>query len=103
MDTAFVFDPKGNYQVVGKIRLEQAPAINHWWQVPLYVTARGLTTSPSPYRTRIFQIDFDFIRDFRRIANQFEFVTNDVEDTTALDAGGGYSGGSGLRAWRHPG
>ncbi len=48
-------------QVVGKIRLALAPLANHWWQVPLYVTARGLTTSPIPYGTRIFQIDFDFI------------------------------------------
>lgn len=48
-------------QVVGKIRLAQAPMMNHWWQVPLYVTCRGLTTSPIPYGTRIFQIDFDFI------------------------------------------
>jgi hypothetical protein len=48
-------------QVVGKIRLAQAPLINHWWQVPLYVTARGLTTSPMPYGERSFQIDFDFI------------------------------------------
>jgi hypothetical protein len=48
-------------QVVGKIRLAQAPLINHWWQVPLYVTARGLTTSPMPYGARSFQIDFDFI------------------------------------------
>jgi len=48
-------------QVVGKIRLAQAPLINHWWQVPLYVTARGLTTSPMPHGTRSFQIDFDFI------------------------------------------
>ncbi|MGO8920367.1 MAG: DUF5996 family protein [Stellaceae bacterium] len=48
-------------QVVGKIRLAQAPLVNHWWQVPLYVTARGLTTSPMPYGTRSFQIDFDFI------------------------------------------
>ena len=48
-------------QVVGKIRLAQAPLINHWWQVPLYVTARGLTTSPMPHGTRTFQIDFDFI------------------------------------------
>ena len=47
-------------QVVGKIRLAQAPLINHWWQVPLYVTARGLTTSPMPHGTRAFQIDFDF-------------------------------------------
>ncbi len=48
-------------QVVGKIRLAQAPLINHWWEVPLYVTCRGLTTSPIPYGERTFQIDFDFI------------------------------------------
>src|SRR6185312_9065528 len=48
-------------QVVGKIRLAHAPMINHWWQVPLYVTARGLTTSPIPYGARYFQMDFDFI------------------------------------------
>lgn len=48
-------------QIVGKVRLELAPMINHWWQVPLYVTARGLTTSPIPHRTRTFEIDFDFI------------------------------------------
>jgi hypothetical protein len=48
-------------QVVGKIRLAHAPMINHWWQVPLYVTCRGLTTSPIPYGGKSFQIDFDFI------------------------------------------
>ncbi len=48
-------------QVVGKIRLAHAPMINHWWQVPLYVTSRGLTTSPMPSGARSFQIDFDFI------------------------------------------
>jgi len=48
-------------QIVGKVRLAQAPMINHWWQVPLYVTSRGLTTSPIPYGERAFQIDFDFI------------------------------------------
>jgi hypothetical protein len=47
-------------QVIGKIRLAHAPMVNHWWQVPLYVTCRGLTTSPIPYGTRSFQIDFDF-------------------------------------------
>jgi hypothetical protein len=47
-------------QVIGKIRLAHAPMINHWWQVPLYVTARGLTTSLMPYDSRSFQIDFDF-------------------------------------------
>ena len=48
-------------QVVGKVRLAQAPHVNHWWQVPLYLTTRGLTTSPMPYGLRTFQIDFDFI------------------------------------------
>ncbi|HET7617012.1 MAG TPA: DUF5996 family protein [Vicinamibacterales bacterium] len=48
-------------QIVGKIRMAQSPMINHWWQVPLYVTARGLTTSPMPCGPRTFQIDFDFI------------------------------------------
>ncbi len=48
-------------QVVGKIRLAHAPMVNHWWQVPLYVTCRGLTTSPIPYGGQSFQIDFDFI------------------------------------------
>src|SRR5690348_17505015 len=48
-------------QVVGKIRLAQAPPVNHWWQVPLYVSARGLTTSPMPHGARCFEIEFDFI------------------------------------------
>jgi hypothetical protein len=48
-------------QVIGKVRLALAPRINHWWQVPLYVTSRGFTTSPIPYGTRTFQIDFDFL------------------------------------------
>jgi Family of unknown function (DUF5996) len=48
-------------QIVGKIRLKQSPPVNHWWQVPLYVTARGLTTSSMPYGRRTLQIDFDFI------------------------------------------
>ena len=48
-------------QVVGKIRLATTPLINHWWNVPLYVSARGLTTSAMPYRDRVFEIEFDFI------------------------------------------
>jgi hypothetical protein len=48
-------------QVVGKIRLHQTPLINHWWNVPLYVSARGLNTSAIPYGDRIFEIEFDFI------------------------------------------
>ena len=54
-------------QIVGKIRLALAPPVNHWWHVPLYLTSRGLTTSPMPYRGRTFQIDFDFIDHVLRI------------------------------------
>jgi hypothetical protein len=64
-------------QIVGKIRLTQSPPINHWWQVPLYVTARGLTTSPIPYETRSFQIDFDFI-DHRLLINTSDGVTKTI-------------------------
>jgi hypothetical protein len=49
-------------QIVGKVRLALEPMVNHWWQVPLYVTTTGLTTSPIPYQSRSFQIDFDFCR-----------------------------------------
>jgi len=48
-------------QIVGKVRLKLAPMVNHWWQVTLYVTATGLTTSAMPYRGRFVQIDFDFL------------------------------------------
>jgi hypothetical protein len=48
-------------QIVGKVRLALAPAINHWWHVPLYVTPRGLTTSYIPYGGGGFEIEFDFI------------------------------------------
>src|ERR671922_852255 len=48
-------------QIVGKIRLIQTPWINHSWHVTLYVTSRGLTTSPITHGTRTFQIDFDFV------------------------------------------
>jgi Family of unknown function (DUF5996) len=48
-------------QIVGKIRLALAPLVNHWWNVTLYVTPRGLTTSAMPYNDRLIRIDFDFI------------------------------------------
>src|SRR5689334_21090375 len=48
-------------QVVGKIRLARSPWLNHSWHVTLYVTARGLSTSPIPDGARIFEIEFDFI------------------------------------------
>ena len=49
-------------QIVGKIRMRLTPLVNHWWNVPLYVTARGLTTSCIPFEDRSFEIRFDFIR-----------------------------------------
>jgi hypothetical protein len=55
-------------QIVGKIRLALAPPVNHWWHVPLYLTSRGLTTSPMPYGGQTFQIDFDFIDHVLRVA-----------------------------------
>ena len=66
-------------QVVGKIRLEQTPMVNHWWNVPLYVTARGLTTSVMPYKDRAFEIDFDFI-DHRLLIKR----DDGAEETIAL-------------------
>ncbi|HUI83708.1 MAG TPA: DUF5996 family protein [Candidatus Binatia bacterium] len=48
-------------QVIGKIRLRLCPLVNHWWNVPLYVSARGLTTSPMPYGDSTLEIVFDFI------------------------------------------
>jgi hypothetical protein len=55
-------------QIVGKIRLVRTPWLNHSWHVTLYVTARGLTTSPIPDGARSFQIDFDFIDQALRIS-----------------------------------
>jgi len=48
-------------QIVGKVRLALTPLVNHWWNVPLYISSRGLTTSAIPYRNAAFEIWFDFI------------------------------------------
>jgi hypothetical protein len=48
-------------QILGKTRLALAPMVNHWWQIPLYVTARGLTTSRMPYGTAGFSVELDFV------------------------------------------
>ena len=50
-------------QIVGKIRLELTPRVNHWWNVPLYVSSRGLNTSIIPYGNRCFEMEFDFLED----------------------------------------
>jgi len=48
-------------QIVGKVRLAQCPAINHWWGIALHLTANGLTTTPIPYGNLTFEIRFDFV------------------------------------------
>ena len=69
-------------QVVGKVRLARTPMTSHWWNVVLYVTARGLTTSLMPADTRGFQIDFDFIEHRLDIT-----VTDGQRRTLALGPG----------------
>jgi hypothetical protein len=59
-------------QVVGKARLALTPPVNHWWQVPLYVTARGLSTSPIPCGRGIFEVEFDFIAHVLRIITSWD-------------------------------
>ncbi len=54
-------------QVVGKVRLALAPPLNHSWGVTLYVTTRGLTTSPIPSESGTFAIDFDFVSHALRV------------------------------------
>src|SRR5687768_11521344 len=48
-------------QILGKTRLALAPMMNQWWQVPLYLTARGLTTSPMPVGDRVLDLEMDLI------------------------------------------
>ncbi|WP_458116433.1 DUF5996 family protein [Arthrobacter sp. D2-10] len=49
------------FQVVGKVRMAHAPLINHWWQIPFYVTPRGLGTSSIPYGNGVFDMEFDVV------------------------------------------
>lgn len=54
-------------QIIGKTRLLLSPPMNQWWHVPFYVTSRGLTTSPIPYGTLVFEAEFDFVAHELRI------------------------------------
>ncbi|MCW2659971.1 MAG: hypothetical protein JWP83_1123 [Mycobacterium sp.] len=54
-------------QIVGKIRMVHMPLFNHWWQVTLYVSPRGLTTGAIPYRNAVFDMEFDFVGDVLEI------------------------------------
>jgi hypothetical protein len=48
-------------QIVGKVRMALSPLVNHWWQVTLYVSARGLATGAIPVGTRVLDMEFDFV------------------------------------------
>ena len=65
-------------QIVGKIRLGLTPLVNHYWNVALYVSTRGLTTSPIPYGGRTFEIQFDFVN------HRLEILTSDDHRSLAL-------------------
>jgi hypothetical protein len=63
-------------QIVGKVRLALSPWTNHSWHVTLYLTARGLTTSPIPFRDRVFEIRFDFVsHELRLLTSEGELKT----------------------------
>jgi hypothetical protein len=64
-------------QIVGKTRLALAPRQNHWWHVALYVSARGLTTTPIPYGPRTFQVEFDFV-DHRLVVETSEGTIREI-------------------------
>jgi hypothetical protein len=66
-------------QIVGKVRMALTPPVNHWWHVALYVTSRGLTTSPIPYASFTFNVTFDFIDHALRID-----VSNGAAESFAL-------------------
>src|SRR5689334_15126749 len=68
-------------QIVGKVRLALSPPVNHWWAVTLYVTPRGLTTSPIPYGTRTFAVTFDFLDHTLRVR-----TSDNMTRTMALSA-----------------
>ena len=65
-------------QIVGKVRLKLTENTNHWWNVPLYVDARGLTTSPIPYGNFVFEIHFDFI-DHLLVIDRSDGVRREIE------------------------
>jgi hypothetical protein len=95
-------------QVVGKVRLALSPRVNHWWEVPLYVSARGLTTSPIPYENGIFEVQFDFIDhklDIMTTAGEIRslpLVPRTVADFYAEFMEMIHSLGINVRIWRMP-
>jgi Family of unknown function (DUF5996) len=95
-------------QIVGKVRLALAPRINHWWEVPLYVSALGLTTSAIPYPEGNFEVEFDFIHHRLTIkTSQNTAATVGLRPRTVADFYGEFmaalgSLGIAVRIWKMP-
>jgi len=95
-------------QIVGKVRLALSPAINHFWGTALYVSARGLTTSPIPYAKGVFEINFDFIAHTLEIATSlgetraFRLVPRTVAEFYAELMGALHSLGIDVKVWPMP-
>lgn len=95
-------------QVVGKIRLALTPLVNHWWNVPLYVSPRGLTTSAMHHGGRVFEIQFDFL-DHRLLilcsdgaSRTVELTARPVAEFYELVMGELRALGVGVRIWTTP-
>ncbi len=89
-------------QIVGKIRLALTPWLNHGWHVPLYVTPRGLGTSPIPHATGPFEIDFDLHAHLLRIATGIGITTLPLEAGTIADFRPRDDGATAARGRRPP-
>src|SRR5882724_1190419 len=95
-------------QIVGKVRLALSPPINHFWGTALYVSARGLTTSPIPYAKGVFEINFDFIAHTLEIAasfgetRAFRLVPRTVAEFYAKLMGALHSLGIDVKVWPMP-
>jgi hypothetical protein len=95
-------------QVVGKVRLAQTPLVNHYWNVPLYVSACGLTTSAMPHGDRHFEMEFDFIDHRLRIrasdgqAKDLPLAPRTVADFYAEVMDALSSLGLGVKIWTTP-
>jgi len=95
-------------QIVGKIRLALTPIVNHWWNVPLYVSACGLTTSRIPYGDSSFEIRFDFLRHqliletCNRVQKMLPLVPRTVADFYQDVMSLLQSAGIAVKIWRMP-
>jgi hypothetical protein len=95
-------------QIVGKVRLALSPQINHWWGSTLYVTARGLTTSPIPYKKGVFEVSFDFIAHSLEITTSrgesraFRLLPRTVAEFYAELMGALHSLGIDVKVWPMP-